>query len=103
MTETADLNLAVAGVIEVQLYNQGGDCAAPNAILVAEGVYEEFLARLHEALHDIKTGSFSDPEVMVGPFHDPKHFRSIRAFLAEERAWLVAQELSLGYNGDTYL
>lgn len=88
VTETADLNLAVAGVIEVQLYNQGGDCAAPNAILVAEGVYEEFLARLHEALHDIKTGSFSDPEVMVGPFHDPKHFRSIRAFLAEERAWL---------------
>lgn len=88
VAETADLNLAVAGVIEVQLYNQGGDCAAPNAILVAEAVYEDFLARLRKSLRDIKTGSFSDPEVMVGPFHDPKHFRAIRAFLAEEQTWL---------------
>ena len=45
----AALQKAVAGAMEVQLYNQGGDCAAPNSILVAKKIYHDFEMDLETA------------------------------------------------------
>lgn len=41
VTETANIDEAVKSAIRVQLYNQGQDCADPNAILVHTDVYDD--------------------------------------------------------------
>lgn len=81
VTQSADITNAVDGVIEVQLYNQGADCAAPNSILVHASVYEEFLIKLHESLSLVKVGDYADKGVLVGPLVSEKHFKEVIARL----------------------
>ncbi len=81
VAEDADIQSAVKGVVEVQLYNQGADCAAPNAILVNSEIREEFLRELCDHLKTVRTGAYSDRSVLVGPVGSRKHFDDITARL----------------------
>lgn len=73
----ADLTAAIEGVVEVQLYNQGGDCAAPNSILVHKAIFDDFIHGLAERLKIIGTGPYRDPSVLVGPMTDKKNFQEV--------------------------
>lgn len=87
----ADIKNAVAGILEVQLYNQGGDCAAPNAILVHKQVYLMVLNELRAALKKIKTGEYKNRNVTVGPFLEKKHFKNTLLLLEKHKAYLDPQ------------
>lgn len=90
ITPTAKVDAAVAGVIEVQLYNSGGDCAAPNAILVAESILPEFLQELHRQLQNVRVGEYTVSNVMIGPIKEKKHLEYLQKIIHQNAEWLDA-------------
>ena len=48
----------------------GQKCSACSRVIVLEGIYDAFLARLVEAARAVKIGPADDPETVVGPVID---------------------------------
>ncbi|MCE7003524.1 aldehyde dehydrogenase family protein [Kibdelosporangium philippinense] len=96
VTENADLDRAVDSALRVVLYNQGQDCAAPNAILVHRSRIDVFRAALIRALDELapRVGPYSDPANIVGPNSDPDHAAKIARVFRDEREHFV-------YGGET--
>jgi lysyl-tRNA synthetase class 1 len=88
VADDADLEGAVDAILDLQLYNQGQDCSAPNSILVEKKCKEVFLNILHEKLENIKVGKYTDRECRVGPISDSKDLVSISEVLIENQKWL---------------
>ncbi len=88
ITESADIERAVNSAIRVQLYNQGQDCSAPNAILVHGSVYDAFVGRLVERLKQVKVGLYENRENAVGPISREGDLPRIQKFLEENRQYL---------------
>lgn len=90
ITETADIDKAVFSVLRLQLYNQGQDCSAPNAILVHKKVYNQFIKKLKEKLKEVKIGPYKDRENRIGPYQgDKKELERIFKFLLENKKWIA--------------
>lgn len=90
VSETADLASAADAVAALCLYNQGQDCAAPNAILVAQSVATAFLDLLRQRVEATPVGAFHHKSMRVGPISDPEDLPRIAAFLTRERRWLAS-------------
>lgn len=88
VSRDADLTVATDAVITLQLYNQGQDCAAPNAILVHKAIAQEFMELLRQKIQTTKVGLYRDRECRVGPISDPKDLVRIEEFLIDHREWL---------------
>lgn len=88
VTKDANLAKAVAAVLSVQLYNQGQDCAAPNAILIHKDVYQDFLRTIRDELRTVKVGQYVDRSCRVGPISEPKDLVRIQDFLIRHRECL---------------
>ena len=88
ISKDANLSKAVEAVLTLQLYNQGQDCAAPNAILVHKSVAIEFLCMLRENIRDIKVGHYADRSCRTGPISDPNDLVRIQNFLINNREWI---------------
>jgi lysyl-tRNA synthetase class 1 len=86
----ADANIddAIEAVTTLQFYNQGQDCAAPNAILIHHNIYREFIKRLHVAIKEMKIGEYIDRSCRIGPISDPNDLVRIQEFLCEHGTWL---------------
>lgn len=84
----ADIEKAVATTLTLQLYNQGQDCAAPNAVLVHKSIFPLFLHQLRDGLRAVGVGDYRDRQSRVGPISDPKDLVRIQDFLIENRRWL---------------
>jgi succinate-semialdehyde dehydrogenase/glutarate-semialdehyde dehydrogenase len=65
--DDADLDAAIAGALMCKFRNSGQTCISANRILVQEGVYDEFVARLVDAVSKLKVGNGLEPETNVGP------------------------------------
>ena len=65
--DDADLDTAVEGAMMSKFRNTGQTCVCSNRILVQEGVYEEFSARLGEAVARLKVGDGLDESSQLGP------------------------------------
>src|SRR5215210_6381324 len=65
--DDADLDEAVAGALICKYRNSGQTCISANRILVQDGVYDEFLAKLVEAVTRLVVGAGTEPDVAVGP------------------------------------
>lgn len=88
VSEDADIQNAVEAVLALQLYNQGQDCAAPNAILVHKNIYPVFLRLLEEGLRSVRVGHYRDRSCRVGPISEPEDLVRIQSLLIEHRAWI---------------
>ena len=88
VSRDADVNAAVDAVLCLQLYNQGQDCAAPNAILVHREIYDKFCNRLQEKLPSYKIGHYKDKSARIGPIGDPLDLVGIEDFLVEHRKFI---------------
>jgi lysyl-tRNA synthetase, class I len=88
ITPGADLEKAVDAVIDLQLYNQGQDCASPSAILVHAGVHEEFVGALLDAMSRVKVGPYADLQNTVGPITKLTDLERIMKLLADNQAWI---------------
>ena len=69
--DDADVDAAVQGALISKFRNAGQTCVCPNRMLVQEGVYDEFAAKLTAAVVDgFKVGNGTDDGVNIGPLID---------------------------------
>ncbi len=68
--DDADLDAAVEGAMMSKFRNTGQTCVCANRILVQDGVYDAFAAKLAEAVKDLKVGSGLEEGVTQGPLID---------------------------------
>ena len=69
--DDADLDLAVEGAILSKFRNGGQTCVCANRILVQDGIYERFAARLVEEVGKLKVGNGLEADVTIGPLINP--------------------------------
>ena len=65
--DDADLDAAVAGALVCKYRNAGQTCVCANRILVQDGIYDEFAARLAEEAQKFTLGDGSAEGVTMGP------------------------------------
>jgi len=71
ITPSADIKLAVEKTLHVKLFNNGQDCAGPDAILVHSDVIDAYLQKLTNELAQVKCDtSYQDDTVVVGPMFE---------------------------------
>ncbi len=93
--DDADLDEAVVGVIQSAFGYAGQKCSACSRVIVLEGIYDAFLARLVEAARAVKVGPADDPDTLVGPVIDADARRRILDYQAT-----AATEGRVIYHGD---
>ena len=65
--DDADLDLAIAGVMQSKFRNAGQTCVCANRILVQDGIYARFAERLKAAVAELKVGDGLAEGVTIGP------------------------------------
>lgn len=99
--DTADLDLAVLGVVASALGYQGQKCSACSRVIVLEAVYEDFVERMVQAVKDLRIGPPEDPGCHLGPVIDAGAREKIRAYIErggkEGRGLLVREAPEDGY------
>ena len=68
--DDADLDEAVAGAMASKYRNSGQTCVCANRFLVQQGVYDEFAARLADAVRGLRVGNGLEDNVEQGPLID---------------------------------
>ena len=79
----ADLDLAVAGVMASKFRNAGQTCVCANRIFVDDGVYDEFTAKLREAVAALQVGDGCDPGVTIGPLINEAAIAKVERHVAD--------------------
>src|SRR5271170_5009794 len=65
--DDADLDAAVQGAMASKYRNAGQTCVCANRLLVQDGVYESFAAKLAEAVKKLEVGNGFETGVTIGP------------------------------------
>jgi succinate-semialdehyde dehydrogenase / glutarate-semialdehyde dehydrogenase len=84
--DDADLDAAVSGAIASKFRNAGQTCVCANRMLVQDGVYEAFTARLAEAVKQFRLGDGSEDGVNMGPLIDEGAANDVMAFIEDALA-----------------
>ena len=79
--ESADLDQAVAGVVQSAFGYTGQKCSACSRVIVAAPVYDTFLTRLVEATKSLNVGATDDPSIQVGPVIDASAKEKISEYI----------------------
>lgn len=80
--DTADLDEAITGVVASFTSYAGQKCSACSRAIVLDSIYDQFLARLHDAVMSLTIGDPCDPSTQVGPVIDYRAKRRIEEYLA---------------------
>ena len=81
--DDADLDAAVEGAIASKYRNTGQTCVCANRLLVQDGVYDDFSARLAQAVSGLRVGNGLDDGVQQGPLIDGKAVDKVQAHIAD--------------------
>ena len=81
--DDADIDAAVQGALISKYRNAGQTCVCANRILVQEGVYEEFAAKLAAAVRDFKLGAGVDDGTTMGPLINSGAARDVHALVTD--------------------
>jgi RHH-type proline utilization regulon transcriptional repressor/proline dehydrogenase/delta 1-pyrroline-5-carboxylate dehydrogenase len=93
--ESADLDQAVAGVVQSAFGYSGQKCSACSRVIVLEPVYDAFVGRLVEATRSLNIGVAEVPSTQVGPVVDVNARDRIREYIEKGRQEAeVALEMS---------
>ncbi|MBV4533155.1 gamma-aminobutyraldehyde dehydrogenase [Pseudomonas sp. SWRI107] len=71
--DDADVDAAIEGIRTFGFYNAGQDCTAACRLYVQDGIYEQFVERLGEAVASIKPGLQNAPDTELGPLISAQH------------------------------
>ena len=99
--DDADLDAAVKGAMASKYRNAGQTCVCANRLLVQDGVYDAFAAKLAEAVKALKVGDGFDPGVAIGPLINPAAVAKVREHIDDalaKGAKIVVGGKSLGGN-----
>jgi len=70
--DDADLERAIEGVMANKYRNAGQTCVCANRIFVQSGIYDVFVARLTQAVANLKVGAGTESGVSIGPLINAK-------------------------------
>jgi betaine-aldehyde dehydrogenase len=79
--DDADLEAAAEGISLAGFFNAGQDCTAATRVIVAPGVYDDFVAALAAAAEGHKTGMPDDEDVLFGPVNNANQLAHVSGFL----------------------
>ena len=77
MFDDAHLDDAVQGAIASKFRNAGQTCVCANRLLVQDGVYDEFAARLSQAVSGLKVANGLEDGAQQGPLIDVKGLEKV--------------------------
>lgn len=98
--ESADLDQAVAGVVQSAFGYTGQKCSACSRVIVAAPIYDTFLTRLVEATKSLNVGATDDPSIQVGPVIDASAKQKILQYIATgKKESTLALEMSVPVGG----
>ena len=80
--DTTDLDEAITGVVASFTGYAGQKCSACSRAIVLESIYDQFLARLRDAVMSLTLGDPCDPGTQVGPVIDDRAKQRIEKFIA---------------------
>jgi succinate-semialdehyde dehydrogenase/glutarate-semialdehyde dehydrogenase len=81
--DDADLDAAVAGAMASKYRNTGQTCVCANRILVQDGVYDAFSAKLKTAVEAMKVGNGMEPGVSQGPLINADAVKKVEEHIAD--------------------
>ena len=84
--DDADLDAAVEGALASKYRNTGQTCVCANRLLVQDGIYEAFAARLAEAAKKMKVGAGTEAGVLQGPLIDQQALAKVEEHVADALA-----------------
>jgi succinate-semialdehyde dehydrogenase / glutarate-semialdehyde dehydrogenase len=84
--DDADLDAAVQGAIASKYRNTGQTCVCANRLLVQEGVYDAFVAKLVEAVKKLRVGDGLAGATEQGPLIDDKAVAKVEEHVADALA-----------------
>ena len=83
--DDADLDAAVAGAMFSKFRNAGQTCVCANRMLVQEGIYDAFAAKLAEAVAKLKVGNGLEGGITQGPMIDEKAVEKVEELIADAK------------------
>jgi succinate-semialdehyde dehydrogenase/glutarate-semialdehyde dehydrogenase len=81
--DDADLDAAVKGAMDSKFRNAGQTCVCANRLLVQDGVYDAFVAKLKTAVEALVVGDGMAPGVTQGPLVNEAAVRKVEAHIAD--------------------
>jgi succinate-semialdehyde dehydrogenase/glutarate-semialdehyde dehydrogenase len=81
--DDADLDAAVQGAIASKYRNTGQTCVCANRLLVQEGVYDAFVAKLVEAVRKLRVGDGLAGATDQGPLIDARAVAKVEEHIAD--------------------
>ena len=81
--DDADLDAAVQGAMASKYRNTGQTCVCANRILVQDGVYDAFTAKLREAVEKMKVGNGMEEGVTQGPLINADAVKKVEAHIGD--------------------
>jgi succinate-semialdehyde dehydrogenase/glutarate-semialdehyde dehydrogenase len=84
--DDADLDAAVQGAIASKYRNTGQTCVCANRLLVQEGVYDAFVAKLADAVRKLRVGDGLQGPTEQGPLIDAKAVAKVEEHIADALA-----------------
>ncbi|SMB80374.1 5-carboxymethyl-2-hydroxymuconate semialdehyde dehydrogenase [Deinococcus hopiensis] len=101
--DDADLDKALDAVV-FMIYSLNGErCTSSSRVLIQEGIYDEFTARIAERAKNIRVGDPLDPNTEVGPLIHPRHFEKVISYFGkaqEDGATIAAGGQQVGEQGN---
>ena len=84
--DDANLDLAVQSAMASKFRNAGQTCVCANRILVQDGVYDAFAAKLAKAVVALKVGRGNAPGTTIGPLINPAATEKVRVHIEDALA-----------------
>jgi succinate-semialdehyde dehydrogenase/glutarate-semialdehyde dehydrogenase len=81
--DDADLDAALAGLIQSKFRNAGQTCVCTNRIFVQDTIYDSFAGRLVETVRSLKMGDGRNADVDIGPVVSAKAADQILEFVGD--------------------
>jgi succinate-semialdehyde dehydrogenase / glutarate-semialdehyde dehydrogenase len=81
--DDADLDAAVEGAMLSKYRNAGQTCVCANRLLVQDGIYDAFAARLAEKVGTLKVGAGTESGVSQGPLIDTAALAKVEAMIGD--------------------
>lgn len=80
--DDADLDAAIQGAVAGALINTGQDCTAATRAIVAQPLYDDFVAGVAEVMSKVVVGDPHDPDTDLGPLISMAHRDKVAGMVA---------------------
>ena len=80
--DDADLDAAIQGAVAAALINTGQDCTAATRAIVAQPLYDDFVAGVGELMGKVVVGDPEDPDTDLGPLITAAHREKVAGMVA---------------------